>query len=120
VFYPLSRRSERIKRLASGELEPPCYGSVWPVVWGVEVRTLRLPDSQDKIPEWVLNGAAEILSRRANEIASFHMSYERQSGGDTNKILGSVEYALTREMKRLRTMAEHLKPEKPQDFDEED
>ncbi len=26
-------------------LEPPCYGSVWPVVWGAGVKISRLPDS---------------------------------------------------------------------------
>ena len=25
--------------------EPPCYGPVWPVVWGAGVKTSRLPDS---------------------------------------------------------------------------
>ena len=45
VFHSLPRGSERVQKVTSGELEPPCYGSVWPVVWGAGVRTSRLPDS---------------------------------------------------------------------------
>jgi hypothetical protein len=45
VFHPLPERPERVQRVTSGELEPPCYGSVRPVVWGLGVRIPWLPDS---------------------------------------------------------------------------
>ncbi len=45
VPHSLPRRPERSQRVTSGELEPQCYGSVWPVAWGAGVRTSRLPDS---------------------------------------------------------------------------
>ncbi len=47
---------------------------------------------------------AEILSRRANEIASF--SYEYQKGDH----FGSVEMALTREVCRLRSLVDKVCP----------
>ena len=54
---------------------------------------------------------AEILKRRANEIAGFCDAYRRDE-----KHYGSVEFALTREMNRLRRLAEKVNPE-PQDED---
>jgi len=36
--------------MTSVVLEPPCYGSVWPVVWGAGVRISRLPDSYQQAP----------------------------------------------------------------------
>lgn len=56
---------------------------------------------------------AEILKRRANEIASYL---------DENrvKLPGSVEMALTREMARLRSLKDRIEPSKPEpDGDEE-
>ena len=44
-LHSLPQRAERLERLTCGELEPPCYGSVWPVVWGAGVRIPGLPDS---------------------------------------------------------------------------
>lgn len=46
----------------------------------------------------------EILSRRANEIASFRQKYTN----DDNH-LGSVELALSREIDRLRELADTMK-----------
>lgn len=57
---------------------------------------------------------AEILRRRANEIAGFKADYTR-----TSDHLGSVELALTREIERLRHLesrvcpAEHDEGEEP-------
>lgn len=48
---------------------------------------------------------AEILSRRANEIAGFCDEYRRKPDH-----LGSVELALTRETNRLRRLAERVNP----------
>ena len=53
---------------------------------------------------------ASILSRRANEIASFSMDYQKD-----DKHHGSVELALTREMERLRRLAERVNPAEPED-----
>ena len=53
---------------------------------------------------------AEILSRRANEIASFHSDY-RSDG----KHFGSVELALDREVTRLRRLAEKVNPPIPEE-----
>lgn len=55
---------------------------------------------------------AEILSRRANEIAGFSGDYRK----DGNHF-GSVELALTREIDRLRRLAERVNPPEPEDDD---
>ena len=49
---------------------------------------------------------AEILNRRANEIAGFSSNYLK----DGNHF-GSVELALTREIQRLRRLADRVNPE---------
>ena len=44
--HPLPQRAEEEgARVTGGMLESPCYGSVWPVVWGPGVKISRLPDS---------------------------------------------------------------------------
>lgn len=48
---------------------------------------------------------SEILSRRANEVEEFCDGYTRKEH------FGSVELALTREIKRLRTLAGRVNPE---------
>lgn len=48
---------------------------------------------------------AEILSRRANEIAKFSDGYRRDPQHH-----GSVELALSREIDRLRRLAEKIEP----------
>lgn len=53
---------------------------------------------------------AEILTRRANEIAGFSADYKRDAGH-----FGSVELALTREVERLRRLAGRVNPPKPED-----
>ena len=50
----------------------------------------------------------EILERRANEIAGFSDEYRRNP-----QHFGSVEFALTREINRLRRLAERVNPEEP-------
>lgn len=54
----------------------------------------------------------EILSRRAQEIAGFHSDYRRD-----DKHYGSVELALSREIDRLRRLAERVNPPEPEDDD---
>lgn len=56
---------------------------------------------------------AEILSRRANEIDGFSDEYRRNPNH-----FGSVELALTREIDRLRTLAERVCPPQPEPEDE--
>jgi hypothetical protein len=56
---------------------------------------------------------AEILNRRANEIAGFHDKYRRDS-----EHFGSVELALTREIDRLRRLAEKVDPPTPEEEDD--
>lgn len=51
---------------------------------------------------------AEILNRRANEIAGFASDYRNDA-----KHFGSVELALTRETDRLRRLAERVNPPEP-------
>ena len=53
---------------------------------------------------------AEILGRRANEIADFNGDYRR----DDNHY-GSVELALSREIQRLRRLAERVCPPEPEE-----
>ncbi|HET8695767.1 MAG TPA: hypothetical protein VFM33_13930 [Aquabacterium sp.] len=52
---------------------------------------------------------AEILTRRANEIAGFSDNYRRD-----DKHHGSVELALTREINRLRRLANRVNPPEPE------
>lgn len=55
---------------------------------------------------------AAILERRANEIANFNDQYRRD-----DKHYGSVELALSREIKRLRRLAERVNPPEPEEED---
>lgn len=55
---------------------------------------------------------AEILNRRANEIAGFNGDYRKDSSH-----FGSVELALTREIERLRRLADRVCPPEPEDDD---
>jgi len=55
---------------------------------------------------------AEILRRRANEIAGFSGDYRNDP-----KHYGSVELALTREIERLRRLADRVNPAEPEDDD---
>lgn len=56
---------------------------------------------------------AEILSRRANEIAGFYGNYRGNP-----EHYGSVELALSREIDRLRRLAERVNPPEPEREDE--
>ena len=55
---------------------------------------------------------SQILERRANEIAGFSDEYRRDP-----KHHGSVEFALTREIQRLRRLAERVNPEPEEEDD---
>ena len=55
---------------------------------------------------------AEILKRRANEIAYFGNDYRQKEDH-----FGSVEMALTREVERLRRLADRVNPQEPEDED---
>jgi hypothetical protein len=55
---------------------------------------------------------AEILDRRANEIAGFSGDYKK----DGNHF-GSVELALSREIERLRRLADRVNPADAEDDD---
>lgn len=55
---------------------------------------------------------AEILNRRANEIAKFSGTYTEKSDHH-----GSVELALTREIERLRNLANRVNPPEPEEDD---
>lgn len=55
---------------------------------------------------------AEILDRRANEIAMHADEYRRNPAHH-----GSVELALTREIDRLRRLAERVEPAEPEEDD---
>ena len=55
---------------------------------------------------------AEILKRRVYEIARHHMEYTRD-----NSHHGSVELALSREIDRLRRLADRVDPEVEEDDD---
>jgi hypothetical protein len=53
---------------------------------------------------------SDILARRAQEIAGFSDEYRRKPDH-----FGSVELALTREIERLRSLADKTHPELPED-----
>ena len=56
---------------------------------------------------------SEILKRRANEIAGFGDDYRRKPDH-----YGSVELALSREIDRLRRLAERVNPPEPEETEE--
>lgn len=55
---------------------------------------------------------AQILTRRAQEIASFKDGYTKDGSHH-----GSVELALTREINRLRRLADRVNPPEPEEED---
>ena len=57
---------------------------------------------------------SEILRLRANEIAGFNDEYRRDE-----KHYGSVEFALSREIQRLRRLSERVCPPDPEDMEGE-
>lgn len=57
----------------------------------------------------------EILSRRANEIAAFAAGYCGKP-----EHLGSVELAHTREIERLRRLAERVNPAEPEEEEDDE
>lgn len=57
---------------------------------------------------------AEILNRRANEVAGFCVEYR-----EDKKHHGSVEFALSREISRLRKLAERINPAQPDELEED-
>ncbi len=54
---------------------------------------------------------AEILDRRSNEVASFQSDVKQWTQGTVKEYPGSVELALTREVKRLRKLAGKIRPQ---------
>ena len=61
------------------------------------------------------NQIGEILRRRANEIAGFSDDYRRKA-----EHYGSVELAHSREITRLRRLAERVDPPEPEDASDQD
>lgn len=59
---------------------------------------------------------AEILSRRANEVAGFREDHrETPHKPERQGIPASVDFALELEVKRLRSLADKVRPERPDD-----
>ena len=65
------------------------------------------------------NQIAEILDRRANDISSFQSDVRTWTGGTVKEYPGSVEMALSRETKRLRKLADKIRPPSQEDEEEE-
>lgn len=61
----------------------------------------------------------EILERRANDIASFKGDVKHWTGDSFKEFPGSVEMALTREVNRLRRLADLVRPETPEEKEED-
>lgn len=67
---------------------------------------------------------AEILERRANEVASFKSDIEEKVSDKAGTKIqfyafpGSVELAITREVQRLRRLADKVKPREITEEDE--
>ena len=62
---------------------------------------------------------AEILDRRSNEIATFKGDLERKLEQRLGDFPGSVDLAITREISRLRKLADKVRPPLPEEDDEE-
>ncbi len=54
---------------------------------------------------------AEILDRRANDVATFQQDVESRLKEKLGDFRGSVEMAIQREIKRLRRLADKIRPE---------
>jgi len=67
----------------------------------------------NELTKYERNQVAEILCRRANEIACFSGDYKKEGNH-----FGSVELALTREIERLRRLADRVNPPCPEDESE--
>lgn len=63
---------------------------------------------------------AEILSRRANDIATFKWDLEKKTGQKFDELPGSVEMALSREIERLRKLAKKVAPIEKIETEEEE
>lgn len=63
---------------------------------------------------------AEILDRRANDVATFREDVERKLGQKLDDYRGSADLALTREVSRLRRLANKVRPAPPETPDEEE
>ena len=72
----------------------------------------RTEENMNDLTKSARNQIAEILKRRANEIAIFSGAYTEKSDHH-----GSVELALTREIDRLRNLADRVNPPEPEDDD---
>jgi len=76
----------------------------------MEIKPLFLTDSERKQID-------DILRRRANDIASFKTDAEKKLGTTLDEYRGSVDMALTREITRLRSLADKIAlPPLPDDF----
>jgi hypothetical protein len=62
-------------------------------------------ETMDELTKNERKQIAEILGRRANEIAGYNGDYVRD-----DKHFGSVAFALTREIERLRRLADRVNP----------
>lgn len=62
---------------------------------------------------------AEILDRRANDVATFKEDVERRLKEPLGDYRGSVEMALSREVTRLRRLADKIRPPKQPSSDDE-
>lgn len=58
---------------------------------------------------------AEILTRRSNEIAGFKEQFRKPAVAGPAELPGSVELALSREIERLRDLADKVKPPKDEE-----
>lgn len=66
------------------------------------------------------NAIVEILTRRSNEIAGFKYELEKKTGTTKfDELPGSVELALSREIRRLRNIADKVRVPAPIEEDEE-
>lgn len=61
---------------------------------------------------------AELLKRRADDIATFKYDLEKTTGQKLNSFPGSVELALSREITRLRMLADKVSPPTPEEAEE--
>ncbi len=63
---------------------------------------------------------AEILDRRANDVATFKEDTEKRLGQPLDEYRGSVEMALSREVTRLRFLADKIRPPRQPVADDEE
>lgn len=99
-----------LKRLTTKDMHPNETGG----------REATSPTQPPNLTDAEREEIADVLGRRANEVATFKTDLEQVSKQKFHAFPGSVELALSREVTRLRALRDKIKVPQPPDDDERD